>query len=152
MLYASVGALGLAVVLALALWGGSADAAKTTLDRTIKVQKSGAFPNLKAGPGESHEVRRGGFSPAKKNRARNRRSIAYFGQLTDPQVADEMSPLRVEKTDPIGGDFTAAWRPQEAFGTYVLDHIARSVNANKRSPVRTSRGRADLGFAILTGD
>ena len=33
-----------------------------------------------------------------------RRSLAFFGQLTDPQIADEMSPARVDFIDPAGNE------------------------------------------------
>lgn len=142
-----------AAALALAAASAPAADATTTLDETIRTT-GGAFKHTKAGPGEPFIVREAGLGHAKHNRARKRRSIAYFSQLTDPQIADEMSPLRVELIDPAGGEISAAWRPQEAMGTQVLDQIVRSVNANRRSPVEQGnrRGRAKLGFALLTGD
>lgn len=142
-----------ALITAIAALPAPAGAARTTLDATIQTKGPvGTYRNLVELPGEPHRLRRGKIAKAKPGRAKRRRSLAYFSQLTDPQIADEMSPLRVEKADPIGGDFTAAWRPQEALGVFVLDQIARSVNRNTRSPVRGADGRADLGFSILTGD
>ena len=139
--------------LALALAGAVGAGATTTLDETIRERGNG-FKTLEPGRGEPFTVRTGSLGRAKRNRATQRRSIVYFSQLTDPQIADEMSPLRVELIDPAGGEVSAAWRPQEAAGTQVLDQIIRSVNANRRSPVRQGggRGRASLGFALLTGD
>ncbi len=151
-LHLGVGAW-LASLLAFALLASPASAGTTTLDRTIKVKgKVGTYRELVKGSDQVHLIRDGGLAKAKRGRVGRRSSIAYFAQLTDPQIADEMSPLRVEKTDPVGGDFTAAWRPQEALGTHVLDQIARSVNDNDRSPTRSADGRARLGFSILTGD
>lgn len=140
--------------LALTLLGAADASATTTLDETIKEKGSGGFKKLTTGPGEPFIVREAGLGHAKRNRAKKRRSLAYFSQLTDPQIADEMSPLRVELIDPAGGEISAAWRPQEAMGTQVLDQIIRSVNANMRSPVKQGnrRGRAKLGFSLLTGD
>ena len=130
-----------------------APAARNTTEGTIQVKGPvGTYRDLVAGPGETRRVRTGGLARAKRGRAFRRRSLAYFAQLTDPQISDEMSPVRVEKTDPIGGNFTAAWRPQEALGSQVLDQIARGINANSRSPVRSRGGPARLGFSILTGD
>ncbi|MCB8971632.1 MAG: TIGR03767 family metallophosphoesterase [Solirubrobacterales bacterium] len=145
---------GLAAALALAVLGGAQAQATTTLDETIRVVGKGQFKTLKSGPGEPFIVREAGLGHARRNRAKKRRSITYFSQLTDPQIADEMSPLRVELIDPAGGEVSAAWRPQEAMGTQVLDQIIRSVNANRRSPVKQGkgRGRAKLNFALLTGD
>jgi metallophosphoesterase (TIGR03767 family) len=130
-----------------------APAARTTLDGSLKFQGPlGTFRDLVPAPGERRVLRQDGLGKAKSGRKARRRSMAYFAHLTDPQIADEASPLRVEKTDPVGGSFTAAWRPQEALGTHVLDQIARSVNRNAKSPIKTSRGRAALGFSVLTGD
>ena len=144
----------LALLALTALGGAAAAHATTTLQKTIQVSPDGAFHPLETGPGEAHVVLEKGLGRAKPGRAQRRLSIAYFSQLTDPQVADEMSPLRVELVDPAGGDLSAAWRPQEALGTQVLDQIVRSVNANRRSPVDQGDGRgpARLGFAVLTGD
>jgi len=129
--------------------------AATTLDATIKAKgpTESGYRALDNAPGEPHIVREEGLARAKQGRAKRRSSLTYFSQLTDPQVADEMSPLRVELLDPAAGEFSAAWRPQEAFGTQVLDQIVRSVNANTTSPVKQGRGgRAKLGFSLLTGD
>ncbi len=128
--------------------------ATTTLERTIKIDRGGGFHALERGPGEPHLVREAGLASAQRGRSRNRRSLAYFAQLTDPQIADEMSPSRVEVFDPAGGLVSAAWRPQEALDTQTFDQVVRSVNANQNSPVRAGggRGRARLGFSILTGD
>ena len=129
-------------------------AATTTLDRTIQVSKGGGFHALQRGPGEPYKVREAGLGSAKRGRGKHRRSLAYFSQLTDPQIADEMSPARIEAFDPASDLVSASWRPQEAMGTQVFDQIARSVNENRKSPVRQggNRGRGKLGFSILTGD
>ena len=98
-------------------------------------------------------MRRGGSAKASGKRARKRRSVAFFAQLTDPQIADEMSPARVDFVDPAGGALKSAHRPQEALGPQTFDAIVRNVNANRRSAVKDGKGRrATLGFAITTGD
>ena len=142
------------LVTATALLGAAAPAvATTTLERTIKVAGGEGFRPLEAGPGEAHKVREG-LGRAKGGRTKRRRSLVNFVQMTDPQIADEMSPGRIELFDPAGGDLSAAWRPQEALGTQVLDQTVRSVNDNQTSPVKQggNRGRSRLGFAIQTGD
>ncbi len=123
------------LVLASAIGAG----ATTTLDETIQVRGKGAFKSLKSGPGEPFIVREAGLGKAKKGRQKTRRSLAYFSQLTDPQIADEMSPLRVELVDPAGGEISAAWRPQEAMGTQVLDQIVRV--GQRQHPLAGSPGR-----------
>src|SRR5687768_9645884 len=128
-------------------------AADTTLDRTISPAGSGAFEALTAAPGERHVLRRGGGVTPVRGRARRRTSLLNFAQLTDPQIADEMSPARVDFVDPAGGEVRSAHRPQEAMGLQVLDQVVRSINANPRSPVRQGDGRrAPLRLAIATGD
>ena len=79
--------------------------------------------------------------------------MSFFGQLTDPQLADEMSPARIEFVDPAGGTLTASHRPQEALGPFVFDSIIQNVNRNRTSRVRNGNGRrARLGWVIGTGD
>ena len=98
-------------------------------------------------------VRRGGSAKAKAKRAKKRRSLVTFVQLTDPQIADEMSPARVDFADPAGGELKSSWRPQEALGLQVFDSVVRNVNANR--PAASSRATASArgaGFAITTGD
>jgi metallophosphoesterase (TIGR03767 family) len=141
----------LAVLAALLL--AAPAAADTTLDRTIRPAGSGAFQALTTAPGERHVLRRGGGVQPVPGRARRRASLLNFAQLTDPQIADEMSPARVDFVDPAGGEVRSAHRPQEAMGLQVLDQAVRSVNANLRSPVRQGDGRrARLRLAIATGD
>ena len=144
-------AAALAVVLAsLTVPAASAD---TTLRHTIRPGGGTGYQPLEAARGEKYVVRRGGSARARKGRAGDRRSLLLFAQLTDPQIADEMSPARVDFADAAGGEIKSSWRPQEALGLQVFDETVRSVNANRRSPVRQgNRRRARLKLAITTGD
>ena len=126
---------------------------KSTLSETVAPGAGTGFVPLTEGPGEPYIVRRGGSAKASGKRERKRRSMAFFAQLTDPQIADEMSPARVDFVDPAGGALKSAHRPQEALGPQTFDAIVRNVNANRRSAVKDGKGRrAALGFAITTGD
>jgi metallophosphoesterase (TIGR03767 family) len=126
---------------------------QTTLDETIRPGAGTGFVPLTDGAGESYVVRRGGSAKAAAKRARQRRSLGFFAQLTDPQLVDEMSPARVDFVDPAGGALKSSHRPQEALGAQAFDAIVRNINANRVSTVRDGRGkRARLGFAITTGD
>jgi metallophosphoesterase (TIGR03767 family) len=128
-------------------------AGKSTLDETVLAAGGSGFQSLSAHSGEARMVRRGGSARAKGRRTSKRRSLLMFAQLTDPQIVDEMSPARVDFADPAGGDISASWRPQEAFGPQVFDQTIRNVNANRRSSVRQGNGkRARLKLAITTGD
>jgi hypothetical protein len=85
--------------LAAAPGAGANPAGKTTLQETIR-STGGAFRPLVRAPGEPYLVRTNGFAPASRTRGERRRSLAFFGQLTDPQIADEMSPARFEFVAP----------------------------------------------------
>ncbi|HEX4692317.1 MAG TPA: hypothetical protein VH276_16595 [Solirubrobacteraceae bacterium] len=144
--------LPLAALAAVALAPASAGAV-TTLQRTIAPDAGSGYRGLHRAPGERYVVRRGAGAPAHAARARSRRSLAFFAQLTDPQIADEMSPARVDFADPAGGEVSAAWRPQEALGLDVFDRTVHAVNANRTSPVVQAGGRhARLQMALTTGD
>jgi metallophosphoesterase (TIGR03767 family) len=142
-----------ATVALLALALAPAAFADTTLRHTYVPGGGSGYQPLVSAGGEKYVVRRGAGAKAHKARARHRRSLALFAQLTDPQIADEMSPARVDFADPAGGEIKSSWRPQEALGLQVFDSIVRAVNANRRSPVKQGNGkRARMGFALTTGD
>jgi metallophosphoesterase (TIGR03767 family) len=149
-------ALPVAVVLAVLVLAPVAVAdptGRSTLQETVKPGPGTGFVPLARGAGEAYVVRRGGRARAQRGRSGRRRSLAFFGQLTDPQIADEMSPARVDFVDPAGGALKDSLRPQEALGLQVFDAVVRNVNANRRSRVKDGRGRrARLRFAITTGD
>ena len=71
--------------------------------------------------------------------AERRRSLAYFAQLTDFQLADEESPARVEFTD---RGANAAFRPQEAFHPWAIDYSFRQLDQfTGGEPARAGRRR-----------
>jgi metallophosphoesterase (TIGR03767 family) len=144
-----------------ALWIGAvatADpAGRSTLTETVLPTGSG-FLDLKRGRGEPFLMRRGNVGP-KGTRTRTRRSLVFFGQFTDPQIADEMSPMRAEFVDPVGvpgsgaSGVASAWRPQEALGPVTFDYTIRNMNANRVSAVRQGNGaRKSLNLVLTTGD
>jgi metallophosphoesterase (TIGR03767 family) len=146
-----------AAVLALALVGAPAAPGhngKSTLDQTIAGgDPAEAFQFLKIGPGEPYAVRADILAP-KPGREVRRVSLAYFGQITDFQLADEESPARVEflDADP-SGVARAAWRPQEALVVHAVDQSIRAMNRFLSSPVPQGDGtRAQMVNAVMTGD
>ena len=146
-------AAALAVAVASVVALGTSASADTTLDRRIAPASGTGYLKLQAVKGEKYQVREGGSANARKGRAGDRRSLLLFAQLTDPQIADEMSPARVDFADSAGGEIKSSWRPQEAMGLQVFDQTVRAVNANRRSPVKQGNDkRAKLGLAITTGD
>jgi metallophosphoesterase (TIGR03767 family) len=127
---------------------------KTTLEQTIVGgDPAEAFQFLQIGPGEPYAVRADILEP-RPGRERRRNSLAYFGQITDFQLADEESPARVEFTDPDPSGFaSSAWRPQEAFVVHSVDQSIRAMNRFLSSPVPEGDGaRAAMVNAVMTGD
>ncbi len=105
---------------------------------------------------EPHLLRRLPASlPADPGRAARRHSLLYVGHLTDPQVIDELSPVRVEYVDPaaVGNyDFAAAWRPQEALAAHVFDASVGALNARRVSELPTAGAPRSMDFTLVTGD
>ncbi len=143
-----------ALALLLAAPVAAADpAGRSTTDETIRAASGSGYVALARASGEDHGIRRHPSARAAKDRDETRRSLAFFGQLTDPQIADEMSPARVDFLDAAGGQIKSSWRPQEAVGLQVFDQVVRNVNANRTSEIRDGSGkRAKLGFVVTTGD
>ena len=127
-------------------------AGRTTLERTIGLDRAGGLlvPVPRAGAG--YALRTAGPTRVRAGRAGRRRSLAFFAQLTDAQLADEMSPARLEFLRPTT-PFLGLWRPHEALGPQTFDQAVRNVNANAVSRLPDAAGRrARLQFAIVTGD
>jgi metallophosphoesterase (TIGR03767 family) len=146
----------IAVLASLAAFVPSAPAhqGKSTLEQTIVGgDPAEAFQFLRLGPGEPYAVRAEMLEP-KPGRERRRVSLAYFGQITDFQLADEESPLRVEFLDPDPSSTArAAWRPQEALVIHEVDQSIRAMNRFVASPVPQGDGtRAQMVNAVMTGD
>jgi metallophosphoesterase (TIGR03767 family) len=127
---------------------------KTTADMTVKGgDRAAGFSFLSAGPGEGYTVREGLGARPDAGRTSRRKSLTYFAQLTDFQLADEENPARVEATDPLNSPFESAHRPQEALMPHMIDQMIRQVNAHTSSPTAQAGGKhAAMGFAVLTGD
>jgi metallophosphoesterase (TIGR03767 family) len=90
-------------------------------------------------------------------RAKKRKGLLAFAQLSDVHVVDHQSPARVEWTDryddpndtgQVPGIFASAYRPQEMLSAQVGDAMVRAINAVKKAPVTG----LPLLFAIETGD
>ncbi len=127
--------------------------AKTTVQQRIVPNADAGFRQLSLGPGEGYTVRQE-LGSAQAGRESRRTSLAYFGQLSDFQLADEESPARVEPTDPFGPPFDAAWRPWEALEPQIDDAMVRQIDAFKAaSPLANGNGtRSQMDFTIDTGD
>ncbi|MDQ3721856.1 MAG: metallophosphoesterase [Actinomycetota bacterium] len=132
----------------------AAPLAKTTTSyATIGGDRNAPYSRLTLRPGWKRVVRDDlGAAPHKRRLAR-RRSLIYFAQLSDFQLADEESPARAESLDIAGTGFTSAWRPQEALEPFTVDEVVRQVNRFGASPIRNrTRRRARMALTITTGD
>lgn len=147
-----------AITLALALGTGVSYAGPlvhTTEERTVQagppIFPGSSFETLVAGPGSPRVVRTLSGTSALAGRADRRRSLAYFAQLTDFQLADEESPARVEFAD---RGANAAFRPQEAFEPWAIDYSFRQLNEfTAASPhLQAGGARAPMDLALLGGD
>ncbi len=124
----------------------------TTVGQTILFGpvRSGSFRALTTGPGEPYYPRLDvtGEIPDPA-RATRRRSLAYFGHLTDMHIIDAQSPARME---PMIAEDHALWagafRPQDTLTTHVGAAVVRSIAAVRHSPVTG----APMAAAFVTGD
>ena len=129
---------------------------QTTLDETVA---PGTGHRLRAARRGARASRTSCAAAAarrpRRKRAQRRRSLAFFAQLTDPQIADEMSPARVDFVDPRRrrAEVVATGRRRRS-ALQTFDAIVRNVNANRRSTVSDGarQARASCGFALTTGD
>jgi metallophosphoesterase (TIGR03767 family) len=146
-----------AVVLFASVAGAATDPlGLTTVDQRIVPDGETGFDQLEVGPGEPYVVREDGFGAAHAGRESRRSELAYFGQLSDFQLADEESPARVEFVDPAGAPVEAAFRPWEALQAFIDDSMIRQLNAFApagSAPIAAGDGsRAAMDFTIDTGD
>ncbi len=126
---------------------------ETTSYSTIGGDAEAPYSRLKLIPGYKRVVRDDlGAGPVKRRHIR-RRSLLYFAQLSDFQLADGESPARVETLDLASTPFTSAWRPQEELEPFTVDQVVRQVNRFDTSPIRNRRTRrAKLALSLTTGD
>ncbi len=130
---------------------------QSTLEQRVVPTGAGAFRFLQLGEGEPYTVRQE-LAEAGANRAATRTSLAYFGQLSDFQLADEESPARLEVIDPLSTPlnlpFGAAWRPWEALEPQIDDAMIRQMDQfTAAAPIADGSGtHRPMDFTIDTGD
>jgi len=150
----------LAVALTMAAAGSAAVSdteGQSTLEQRVVPTGAGAFRFLQLGEGEPYTLRQE-LASAGANRAETRTSLAYFGQLSDFQLADEESPARLEVIDPLSTPlnlpFGAAWRPWEALEPQIDDAMIRQMDQfTAAAPIADGSGaHRPMDFTIDTGD
>jgi uncharacterized repeat protein (TIGR01451 family) len=129
----------------------------TTLEQILTATSPGAdYTTLKREQVDKDYVVRDPGGVARPGRELRRRSLAYFSQLTDFQLADEESPARVEFLDEVAGQegANAAWRPWEALTPFMIDDSIRQINRfAAHSPVPQGNGIGNpMDLALVTGD
>ncbi|HUR86464.1 MAG TPA: hypothetical protein VMY78_14070 [Solirubrobacteraceae bacterium] len=147
--------LAVPAILVLAILAPPAQAAlpATTSSVTLGGDPQAPYSRLKLLPGWKRVIREELGASARKGRQARRRSLLYFAQLSDFQLADEESPARAEALDVADTPYTSAWRPQEALEPFTVDEVIRQVNRFDSSPIRNQRRRrARMALAITTGD
>jgi metallophosphoesterase (TIGR03767 family) len=84
-------------------------------------------------------------------------SLLAFAQMTDMQIVDDKSPMRVEFLDrqangndggPEDSPFDSAYRAQEMLATHLTDAMCRAIRNVGHAPATG----LPLQFTILTGD
>jgi metallophosphoesterase (TIGR03767 family) len=136
----------------------SGPAEGTTLARTLTrgVAGPGGYCPIVDAPGEPHLVRTDLGGTPRADRARKRKALIAFAQLSDVHVVDAQSPMRVEWTDrlddesaaPTTGLFRSAYRPHEMLSGQIADAMVRRLNTIAAGPVTGK----PLALAIQTGD
>jgi uncharacterized repeat protein (TIGR01451 family) len=128
----------------------------TTLEQILTGTGPAGYQTLTAEQVDKDYVVRDPSGVAEPGRAQRRRSLAYFSQLTDFQLADEESPARVEFLDQVAGQggASSAWRPFEALTPFMVDDSIRQVNrfvAHSPVPQGNNVGNP-MDLALITGD
>src|SRR5687767_9483083 len=96
--------------------------ASATADQPARLPRTIVDANrdnlLEYGPAEPYTVR---SELAAKSGSGNAVRLIHFAQMTDTQLVDEESPIRVEFIDRLGGSFNAGYRTQEGLLPFVLN-------------------------------
>lgn len=132
--------------------GSVLDPRDTTLEASIMTVGDGPYFRLGFGPGWPLVVRDDLAAP-QSGRQDRRVSLAAVTHYTDFQLVDAQSPARVEFLDttadpPSPIPFGAAFRPQEALVSHVVEALVRHTRTIGRGPVT---GR-QVDCVVCTGD
>jgi len=126
---------------------GSKEERRTTLDATIALAAGSGYRALQWAAGEPFLVRDDLGAAPGADREKDRRSVLYFGQLSDTHVVDAQTPSRADWSFDIIKDQNAL-RPQETLTVHVLAEMVAAVNALDRSVVTG----APCAVTVITGD
>ncbi len=127
--------------------GGNGRDRRTTLDATIALAAGTGYRALVWGPGEPFLLRDDLGVSATAAREGQRRSLLYFGQLSDTHIIDAQTPSRADWSFALEQN-PSALRPQETLSVHVLAEMVNAVNALDRSVVTG----APCAVTVITGD
>jgi metallophosphoesterase (TIGR03767 family) len=119
----------------------------STLVQTMARRKAKGYQPIVTGPGEPFIERALPGAAAGADRASHRRSLLYFGQVSDTHMVDAQTPARADFAFPVLKD-NGAFRPQEAMTVQVLSRMVAAMNEMRESPVT----KAPMAVAVVTGD
>ena len=154
---AAFGGLSADAVAGTRLVGRIAAPGLTTASQVLLKSEGTGWHTVVTGPGEVHTVLASLGVAAKKSRAKTRKHLLSFAQISDVHICDSQSPARLEprdrKGDPDSGlpskrTYKSDWRPQEILGAHVADAMVRRINEIGRGPVLGKK----LALTLQTGD
>jgi len=124
----------------------------TTLQQTIRLGavQRGQYRLLKTAAGEAHVARYDLLNRvADTARTVRRRSLFYFGHMSDIHIMDAQSPARLEPMIEFShSTWEGAFRPQDTLTTQTAAEMVRSIADVRVSPVTG----APLAATFVTGD
>ena len=120
------------------------------LTHTLKPDEKDRYANYGLGiepvAGEPWILRESLLKASDPDLSHKGKSLAYFGQISDPQIIDEESPCRMEGVTYAPYVVASAYRPQGIYSTHMFDlHVqtARRISDISKRP---------FDFALVTGD
>jgi hypothetical protein len=121
--------------------------ARTTRNKVLAKGPAGAggYRPIVATAGESYVVRTDLGTKPKKGRAKRRKPLLAFAQVSDVHLIDSESPMRLEYAD---GFSSSAYRPQEFLTLHVAEAMVQGINQVKSGPVTGK----PIAFTLQTGD
>lgn len=124
----------------------------STLHQTIRLgtKQKGMYRTLTSATGEPHVARYDLLGRvADATRAARRRSLLYFGHLSDIHIIDAQTPARLEPLIEFDhSTWEGAFRPQDTLTTQVAAEMVRSIADLRTSPITG----APLASTFVTGD
>ena len=124
----------------------------TTLQQTIRLGsiQRGQYRALKTAAGEPHTARYDLLNRvADTARTVRRRSLFYFGHMSDIHIMDAQAPARLEPMIEFShSTWEGAFRPQDTLTTQTAAEMVRSIADVRVSPVTG----APLAATFVTGD